>query len=191
MRGTHTLYSRKRDAKKTGVRKVCHEDKLAEEAEAAAAAAIDRRGEEVFLSVSWQRSHGEWRERRGFFAPTLLPPPVFCPLLSSTSLPASLVSHRSRGGLRRRRRGILRLSQRPTRAHSWTQGGRKCVYGTCFRKPHAITYANLDKAVRSVQGIRGHIRTYVCNYGGRACTADNPSFLGHPPPSPPWLPKRT
>ncbi len=56
--------------------------------------------------------------------PSFLPPPVFCPLLPSTSLPASLVSHRrSRGGLRRRRRGILRLSQRPTRAHSWIQGG--------------------------------------------------------------------
>ena len=100
MRGTHTLYSRKRDAKKTGERKVCHDDKLAEEAEAeaaaaAAAAAIDRRGEEVFCLGSALTESGEKEDfllepssLLRFFAPSY-PPHPFPPASSHTEAGAS------------------------------------------------------------------------------------------------------
>ena len=100
MRGTHTLYSRKRDAKKTGVRKVCHDNKLAEEAEAAAAAAaIDWRGGGFFVRVlaalSRRVESGEKEDfllepsSSGFLPPPILDPHPFPPASSHTEAGAS------------------------------------------------------------------------------------------------------
>ncbi len=171
MRGTHTLYSRRRDAKKTGVRKVCHDDKLAEEAEAeAAAAAIDRRGGGFFVRVLAALSRRvESREKEDFllqpssllrfFAPSY-PPHPFPPASSHTEAGASDGGEGEYYAFHRGRRVII---------VEHLLGCRKCFYGAYFRKPHALTYANLDKAVefKEVEDIVAH--TYVCVRLWRQC----------------------